>query len=195
MMIVRRLLYSRIVTSLVRGVCRLFYSPEYLSGKFFNEKRMGYFWAINSIPRLSHLHKQKVFWPVGRYTSVLGGDKIVFDNSSLNVFQQFGCYFQAFETITIGKNVWIGQNTGIITANHVLRNPEKHESGKPVRLNDCVWIGMNSVILPGVELGPHTVVGAGSVVTKSFPDGWCVIAGNPAHLIRKIDTNEGFPEE
>ena len=45
---------------------------------------------------------------------------------------------------------------------------------------------MNSVILPGVVLGEHTVVGAGSIVTKSFPEGYCVIAGNPAKIIRKI---------
>ena len=46
---------------------------------------------------------------------------------------------------------------------------------------------MNAMIMPGVELGPHTVVGAGAVVTKSFPEGHCVIAGNPAKLIKKIE--------
>lgn len=48
-------------------------------------------------------------------------------------------------------------------------------------------MGMNSMILPGVVLGPHTVVGAGSVVTKSFPNGYCVIAGVPAKLVKTID--------
>nr|WP_283244199.1 DapH/DapD/GlmU-related protein [Luoshenia tenuis] len=56
-------------------------------------------------------------------------------------------------------------------------------------LGEKCWIGMNSVVLPGVTLGPHTVVGAGAVVTKSFPEGYCVIAGNPARMIRKLDIN------
>ena len=192
---IRSFFFSPIVTVIVRAFCRLFYPSQYLSGKFFEEKRMGYIWAIKSIPRLRALHKQKVYWPVGSYTSILGGDRIIFDNSSLNIFQQFGCYYQAFETITIGKNVWIGQNTGIITANHKLQNPEEHEPGEAVKLGDYVWIGMNSVILPGVELGPHTVVGAGSIVTKSFPDGWCVIAGNPARVIKMIERNEVISKE
>jgi acetyltransferase-like isoleucine patch superfamily enzyme len=46
---------------------------------------------------------------------------------------------------------------------------------------------MNAVILPGVTLGENTIVGAGAIVTKSFPEGWCVLAGNPARVIRKLD--------
>ena len=60
-------------------------------------------------------------------------------------------------------------------------------NGKKVIIGDKTWIGMNSLILPGVVLGPNTVVGGGSVVTKSFPDGHCVIAGNPAKLIKNIN--------
>lgn len=52
--------------------------------------------------------------------------------------------------------------------------------------NDC-FIGMNSIILPGVELGDNTIVGAGSVVTKSFKQGKVVIAGNPAKIICTVD--------
>jgi acetyltransferase-like isoleucine patch superfamily enzyme len=45
---------------------------------------------------------------------------------------------------------------------------------------------MNSVVLPGVHLGDHTVVGAGSVVTRSFPEGNCILAGAPARLIKDM---------
>ena len=108
------------------------------------------------------------------------------DASSINVFQQSGCYYQAFADINIGKNVWIAKNVGIITANHLLSNPEKHDNGKPVEIGDSCWIGMNAVLLPGVKLGNNTVVGAGSIVTKSF-EGHCVIAGNPARVIKYIN--------
>jgi hypothetical protein len=49
----------------------------------------------------------------------------------------------------------------------------------------AVWIGGNSVILPGVHIGDNSVIGAGSVVTKDIP-AWCVAAGNPCRVIRKI---------
>jgi len=52
---------------------------------------------------------------------------------------------------------------------------------------DYSWAGMNSVILPGVKLGSRTIVAAGSVVAKSFPEGYCVIAGSPAKIIRYLD--------
>lgn len=52
---------------------------------------------------------------------------------------------------------------------------------------------MNSVITAGVELGTRTIVGAGSVVTKSFPDGYCVIAGNPAKIIKILDKDKFIP--
>lgn len=49
------------------------------------------------------------------------------------------------------------------------------------------WIGMNSVILLCVELGNHTIVAAGSIVTKSFKDGYCVIVGVPSKKIEDLN--------
>ena len=62
-----------------------------------------------------------------------------------------------------------------------------------VKICDYSWAGMNSVILPGVKLGTRTIVAAGSVVTKSFPEGYCVIAGSPAKIIRYLDKEKFVP--
>jgi maltose O-acetyltransferase len=56
----------------------------------------------------------------------------------------------------------------------------------PIKIGDHCWIGDFVFIREGVIIGDHTVVGAGSIVTRSFPDGYCVVAGNPARLIRRI---------
>lgn len=56
---------------------------------------------------------------------------------------------------------------------------------KPVRIMDKSWVGLNTIILKGVEVGEGAVVAAGSVVTKSVPP-WTIAAGNPAKVIREI---------
>jgi maltose O-acetyltransferase len=58
--------------------------------------------------------------------------------------------------------------------------------GKPIIIGNDVWIGGSSVICPGVTIGDRVVIGAGSIVTKSFPSD-VVIAGNPARVIREIE--------
>ena len=60
-----------------------------------------------------------------------------------------------------------------------------YEYGISVTIGDNVWIGGNTVIMPGVHIGSNTVIGAGSVVTKDIPD-WSVAVGNPCRVIKKI---------
>lgn len=115
---IRKFLYSKFVAILLKFILSFFYDKKYLTGKFFDIKRVGFWWGIRSIPRSFSQKRLGVRWPTGKNCVILGGGKIVFNPSSINVFQQPGCYFQAFEEINIGKDVWIGQNTGIITANH-----------------------------------------------------------------------------
>ena len=185
----RKIAYSKFATRLLTAFCGIFYDKKYLAGKFFETKRIGFVWCLASLARLPVMRCQHIWFPIGKNTSVLGGENIHFHPNSINVFQQPGCYFKAFAPISIGKDVWIAQNVGIITANHDLCNPEEHCTGKPVSIGDYCWIGMNSVVLPGVVLGNHTIVGAGSVVTKSFPEGNVVIAGNPAKIIKYLPSN------
>lgn len=63
---------------------------------------------------------------------------------------------------------------------------DKATKSKPIRIKDGAFIGMNSIILKGVTIGRHSVVGAGSVVTKDIPDNQ-IWAGNPARFVKNID--------
>lgn len=74
---------------------------------------------------------------------------------------------------------------GIISGNHDLYNQTLHIN-KKVEIGDYTWIGMGAIIMPDVKLGPRTIVGAGSIVTHSFPEGYCVVGGNPAKLIKNL---------
>lgn len=105
----------------------------------------------------------------------------------LNNFQSPGVYFQNFKgKITIGHGSYIAPNVGIITANHKIDNLDEHVDAKDVVIGQKCWLGMNSVILPGVTLLPQTVVAAGSVVTKGFDEGRIVVAGNPAKILKRF---------
>lgn len=125
-------------------------------------------------------------WPCSPGILFSDGRNIDFDVNDLNNFFSNGIYFQDIGKIVIGSGTFIGPNVGLITENHDIVDPAKRGGVKSVIIGEKCWIGMNSVILPGVELGDHTVVGAGSIVTKSFPEGYCVIAGNPARIIKNI---------
>lgn len=101
-----------------------------------------------------------------------------------------GCYIQAINGIEIGDYSIFAPGVGLISANHDPDHLDRHIPAPPIRIGNHCWIGMNTVVLPGVQLGDRTIVGAGSVVTQSFPEGHCIIAGNPARLIRKLEPPE-----
>ena len=67
-------------------------------------------------------------------------------------------------------------------------DPDFRPVGKEVQLDDRVWVGARAIILPGVHLGEGCIVGAGSVVTKSFPP-FSVVVGNPAKVVKTRNKN------
>ena len=103
-----------------------------------------------------------------------------------------GVYIQGGGGVSFGNYVQLGPNVGILSSNHDLYNQYKMNNAKIV-IGDYSWIGMNSVVTAGVELGTRTIVAAGSVVTKSFPDGFCVLGGVPAKIIKKLNQDEFVP--
>ena len=181
----KRILSVKCVRLLLKYCLSLFYDKQYLEGYYFDYKSMGWFWAIRGILGKLIGNSFNVPWPVHPSTIVSGSERIFFDKDDIHIFQVPGCYWQAHDAnIHVGKKCYIAPNVGLITTNHDVYNPSRHVKGKDIVISDNCWIGMNSVILPGVCLGENTVVAAGSVVSKSFPDGGCVIGGVPAKVIR-----------
>jgi acetyltransferase-like isoleucine patch superfamily enzyme len=101
-----------------------------------------------------------------------------------------GQYIQAINGIIIGYNVRMGPGVKLISANHNLCNYDVHDEAPPIEIGDNCWLGANTVLLPGVKLGDHVVVAAGSVVTKSFPDNR-LIGGVPACVLKNLGPYEG----
>ena len=165
------------------------FDTKYLRGRYFTKSKWGYKWLLRSIITQKILGiNRNCPWPVSPFVHVTFPESIEFDPDDINTFQTFGSYFMARPDgrIKIGKGTWIAPNVGIITQNHDLKDLKKAALAEDVIIGEECWIGMNSVILPGVILGDHTIVGALSLVNKSFIEGNCLIAGNPAKKIRDL---------
>ena len=103
------------------------------------------------------------------------------------VFFNFNCVVLDVCPVTIGDFTLFGPAVQIYTPLHPL-NAEarrREEYGKPIEIGSDVWVGGGAIILPGVSIGARTVIGAGSVVTRSIPAG-VFAAGNPCRVIRDI---------
>lgn len=136
------------------------------------------------------LFSRKIYWYKHKDCTVANARKIYVGINCL--VGRPGCYIQGAGNVYIGNYVQFGPNVGILSANHDLYDQNKYNTA-PIIIGDYSWIGMNSVITAGVELGTRTIVGAGSVVTNSFPDGYCLIAGNPAKVIKNLNKEEFVP--
>ena len=99
---------------------------------------------------------------------------------------QQGCTFFDRGGNTIGNDVFIAPKVNLITINHD-SDPENRSAtyGRPIVIEDKVWIGINSTILPGVTVGYGSIVGANSVVTHDVSP-YTVVGGNPAKFIKEI---------
>ena len=138
--------------------------------------------TLNSSNRGYHLNMHS---PVKLFVDRPGARIIIGAGSRLH-----GACLHAYSAITIGKRCLIAANTQIIDGSgHDLSFGAVEQriftggDSRPIVLEDDVWVGANTLILPGVTIGKGSVIGAGSVVTKAIPP-MVVAAGNPARIIK-----------
>ena len=93
--------------------------------------------------------------------------------------------------VVMGDDILIAQNCVITGQNHSYADvklpiSKQEDIVKEITIEDQAWLGANCVIVPGVTIGKHAVVAAGSVVTKNVA-AFSIVGGNPAKLIRQYN--------
>jgi maltose O-acetyltransferase len=109
-----------------------------------------------------------------------------------HTFINYGSSISAHELVVIGRHCLLGHYTLILDNNeHDLQQHHMLPPSDPVVIEDHAWIGSRVCILPGVHIGHHSAIGAGSIVTTDIPP-YCLAAGNPARVIRSIGGSDCF---
>lgn len=141
--------------------------------------------------KIRYMLVKKLFLKCGKNVNVenhtyfgIGNNISIGDNSGL------GSNCSIYGECTIGKNVMMGTDIVILTANHNFSRTDipmtQQGMGKEKRVIICddVWIGTRVIIMPGVKIGKGSIIGAGSVVTKNV-EPYSIVGGVPAKLIKK----------
>lgn len=134
---------------------------------------------------------KKAYWPVNAMSQVYDVQNILVGVDAYPGIMK-GCYIQGRGGITIGDYTQVAPNVIIVSANHDVYDSRKHIEAS-VKIGKYCWIGAGAKIMPGVELGDWTIVGAGAVVTKGFSEGYCIIGGIPAKMIRVLERIKCVP--
>jgi acetyltransferase-like isoleucine patch superfamily enzyme len=115
--------------------------------------------------------------------AVISCKVIIGDNSGIGV----NCSIP--DCVTIGDNVMMGPDCLLYTRNHKFDKKQGKYIGyteySPITIDDNVWLGARCIILPGVNIGKGSTIGAGSVVTRSVP-AYSVAVGNPVRIIKNL---------
>ncbi len=149
-------------------------------------------WArLDVIPRAKHLERHKL--SLGKNTLIESlcvvctwhGDVILKDGASIGI----GSIVMG--PVLIGKGSACSQNCFINGQSHLYEDVSKNFMRQGVKkgqvvIGNNVWIGANSIVLPGARIGDNSVIGAGSTVIEDVP-AYSVVAGNPAKIIKQYD--------
>lgn len=144
------------------------------------------FWFVQKVLNVGG--NKEAYWPVHWTSKVydVKNIRIGVDSAPGNMG---GAYITGIGGIEIGNYCLFAKNVVIVTANHDLYDSRIRQLS-PVKIGNYCWLGAGAKIMPGVELGDNTIVAAGAVVTKSFSEGYCIVAGIPAKKIRDIEKDK-----
>ena len=134
----------------------------------------------------SHVKFRSTMFRV-RLKSNPNGNIAIGDRTFLND----GVAINSSVSISIGSHCLIGDGVGMFDTDYHEIEQGRPILSAPIKIGDNVWIGREALLMPGVEIGDHSVVGAGSVVTRSVP-ARSLVAGNPARIIREIEASPGY---
>jgi acetyltransferase-like isoleucine patch superfamily enzyme len=154
-----------------------YYRPKYNYISYY--KLLFHYFIPQKILRING----NVKWPVHFTSSVKGQDNIKKgiicdpgDNPNI--------YIEANNGICFGSNVGIGSGAQILSSIHSHHDHSLHDYNTPIIIGNNVFIGSNSVVLPGVKIGDNVVIGAGSIVAKNIPAN-SIAVGNPCKVIKQ----------
>ncbi len=181
----------------LRKILNIFYNYALIGNKNIQIDYTSRVEGIKNIVFEGKVSAGKHFWlaTYEKYQDQVFQPRIIFKgNFSASDF----CHIGATNYIEIGRDVLFGSKVYVTDHNHGKYSGDRQSSpdqppilrllinDQKVVIGDNVWIGDNSVILPGVEIGKGSIIGANSVVTKSIPD-YSIAVGIPARLVKKYD--------
>jgi acetyltransferase-like isoleucine patch superfamily enzyme len=173
------------------------FKPEHIQGRL--RRFQGLIFYLLNRPFFGNLSLPIYIWGrviIRNRKSIFCGKNITIANNVMisplalligdNVWIGFNCVLMG--KVEIGNNVMIGPNVTIAGANHGFADvniPMRQQplTVKGIKIGNDIWIGANSVIVDGVNIGDGAVVAAGSIVTKDI-EAYCIVGGNPARYIK-----------
>lgn len=156
-----------------------YYRPKY---KYISYRKLFFHYLI---PQKIFRLNAAVKWPVHFTSTIINSSKIE-KGILCDPGDNPNVYIQANNGILFGSNVGIGSGAKIISANHNHQDHSKHDHSPPIIIGNNVFIGSNSVILPGVNIGDNVIIGAGSVVVNNISAN-SIAVGNPCKVIKEKD--------